>query len=75
MADYIDRSLLPDLVNEYISELSVVKGRSNQTINEYISDLRLFFRFLAAKNEGLQSPDKLEKNFDMSFINIDFILK
>ncbi len=75
MADYIDRSLLPDLVNEYISELSIVKGRSNQTVNEYISDLRLFFRFLVSKENGLQSPDELEKNFDMSYIDIDFISK
>lgn len=73
MAYYIDRSLLPDLVNEYISELSIVKGRSNQTVNEYISDLRLFFRFLAAKRMGLQSPDELEKNFNLSYIDVDFI--
>ncbi len=75
MADYVDRSILPDLVNEYISELSVVKGRSSQTINEYISDLRLFFRFLASKEKGLQSPDELEKNFDLSYIDVDFISK
>lgn len=75
MADYIDRSLLPDLVNEYISELSVVKGRSTQTVNEYISDLRLFFRYLVANEMGLQSPEKLEKNFDLSFIGVDFISK
>ncbi len=73
MADYIDRSLLPDLVNEYISELSVVKGRSTQTVNEYISDLRLFFRFLVAKKQNLQSPDILEKNYDMSYIDTKFI--
>lgn len=73
MADYIDRALLPDLVNEYISELSVVKGRSTQTVIEYISDLRLFFRFLVAERSGLQSPDELEKNFDLSYIGTDFI--
>ncbi len=73
MADYIDRALLPDLVNEYISELSVVKGRSTQTVSEYISDLRLFFRFLVAERSGLQSPDELEKNFDLSYIGLDFI--
>ncbi len=73
MADYIDRTLLPDLVNEYISELSIVKGRSNQTVNEYLSDLRLFFRFLAAKKKNLQSPEELEKNFDMSYIGLNFI--
>ncbi|MBQ7118222.1 MAG: tyrosine recombinase XerC [Clostridia bacterium] len=73
MADYIDRSLLPDLVNEYISELSVVKGRSIQTVNEYISDLRLFFRYIAAIRNGLQSPDDLEKNFDLSYIDVNFI--
>lgn len=73
MADYIDRSLLPDLVNEYISELSVVKGRSVQTVNEYISDLRLFFRYLVAIEHGLQSPDELGKNYDMSYVDVDFI--
>ena len=73
MADYIDRTLLPDIVNEYISELSIVKGRSQQTVNEYLSDLRLFFRFLVAKKSGLQSPEKLEKNYNMSYIGVDFI--
>ncbi len=73
MADYLDRALLPDLVNEYISELSVVKGRSSQTVNEYLSDLRLFFRFLVAERSGLQSPDELEKNFDLSCIDVGFI--
>ncbi len=75
MADYIDRSLLPDLVNEYISELSIVKGRSTQTVNEYVSDLRLFFRYIVASKQGLQSPDELEKNFDMSDIDVDLISK
>ncbi|MBQ9914054.1 MAG: tyrosine recombinase XerC [Clostridia bacterium] len=75
MADYIDRTLLPDLVNEYISELSIVKGRSTQTVNEYLSDLRLFFRFIAANRNGLQSPDELEKNFDLSYIDAEFISK
>ncbi len=75
MSNYTDRSLLPELVNEYISELSVVKGRSTMTVNEYISDLRLFFRFLVAKEMGLQSPDELEKNFDLTFIDVNYISK
>ena len=57
MADYIDTTLLPDLVNEYISELSVVKGRSTQTVNEYISDLRLFFSIRFSRYKlGLTYP-------------------
>lgn len=75
MSNYINRELLPDLVNEYISELTVVKARSKLTVNEYISDLRLFFRFLVAKERGLQSPDELEENFDLSYIGVDFISK
>ncbi len=73
MPNYIDRSILPDLVNEYISELTVVKARSTLTVNEYISDLRLFFRFLVSKKRNLQSPDELEENFDLSWIDINFI--
>ncbi len=73
MSNYINRELLPPLVDEYISELIVVKGRSELTVNEYISDLRLFFRFLVCKNNNIPSPNELEENYDLSYLDTDFM--
>lgn len=73
MKNYINRELLPQLVNEYITELIVVKGRSELTVNEYTSDLRLFFRFLVSRDLNIPSPDDLEENFDLSFIDVDYM--
>ncbi len=75
MAEYINRDLLPDLVNEYISELIVVHAKSPLTVNEYTSDLRLFFRYLVAKEQKLDSPAELPEDYDLSYIDIPFIEK
>lgn len=75
MSNYINREILPPLVDEYISELIVVKGRSKLTVNEYISDLRLFFRFLVSRERGLTSPDELPEEFDLSYIDADYMNK
>lgn len=70
-----DFDLLPPSVQEYLRiYLDVTKGKSKLTILEYASDLRAFFRFIVSYKSGL-SPDNLEKNFDCSFIDIDYIKK
>lgn len=68
-----DFELLPDKVQEYLRiYLDVTKGKSHLTILEYASDLRIFFRYLAAKKAGL-SPSELDPHFDLSFIDMPFI--
>ena len=66
---------MPPLVDEYISELIVVKGRSILTVNEYISDLRLFFRFLVSREKGLSSPSELPEKFDLSHLDTEYMSK
>ena len=44
MAVY-DATLMPELVNEYIRHLGVVKDSSALTTEEYVRDLRLFFEY------------------------------
>ena len=70
-----ERFLLPPLVNEYISDLIIVKGRSKLTVNEYVSDLRLFFRFIVSKNKKLKSPEELPEDFDLSYLDEKFMEK
>ena len=75
MANYVDRSLLPPLVDEYISELLVVKANSKLTVNEYLSDLRLFFRYLVSLDKKLSSPDDLPDDYNLNYIDTDYISK
>ena len=70
-----DRSLLPPLVNEYISDLIIVKGRSKLTVNEYVSDLRLFFRFIISRYKKMKSPEELPVDYDLSNIDEKFMEK
>jgi hypothetical protein len=55
------------LLEQYISYLSVMKGRSDNTIDEYQNDLAMFFRFIK-KNRNPGNED-----MDLSDINIEFI--
>ena len=73
MSERIDRRIMPDIVNEFISDLIVTKNTSKTTVNEYVSDLYLFFRFIVCKREKLSSPADLEKNYDLSYIDAEYI--
>ncbi|MBP5618460.1 MAG: tyrosine recombinase XerC [Clostridia bacterium] len=44
--DHSEFLQLPDIVKSYVSYTETVKGRSVHTVDEYVSDLRLFFRYL-----------------------------
>lgn len=75
MANIVNKNILPPLVVEYINELLVIKASSKLTVDEYLSDLRLFFRYLVANEKGMDSPSELPEDFDLSYIDTDFIRK
>ncbi len=55
---------LPNLVRLYLNYLSGVKSKSQLTVLEYASDLRMFFRFIA------RTRNLCEKNISFDDINI-----
>lgn len=63
---------LPQSVIEFLNYLSVVKSKSELTVLEYASDLRLFFRFMLVYR-GIVAKDTEFKKIDISFIDLDFI--
>ncbi len=75
MLPYLNRKLLPEFVNEFIDDLSVTKDRSQSTLNEYISDIRLFLRFMVSLDMNLDSPDELPPDYDLSYLGKDFFNK
>lgn len=55
------------LVEQYLGYLVVIKGRSENTIKEYRTDLLMFFRFVMLS----RNTPMLDKNF--SGVNLEFI--
>ena len=58
---------LPNLVRLYLNYLSGIKGKSELTVLEYASDLRLFFRFIA------RSKNLCDKSVSFDEINISLM--
>lgn len=54
----------PSYLNDYLNYIYTIKGRSELTLKNYYSDLRLFLRFLKIKNS------LVEKNVEFSEIRI-----
>ena len=62
---------IPQDVRNFLSYLSNIKGKSDNTINEYYYDLRTFFRFMKC-HRNISSYDDFDE-INCSDINTDFI--
>ena len=65
-------TLLPDVLKKYLKYLEAALNKSNLTVLEYGSDLRLFFRFLMRKRNAAPTDVEFDK-IDISGITNDFI--
>lgn len=74
MTEY-DSSLLPERVNEFVSYMLAVKGCSKLTADGYVRDLRLLFEYLAATKKEHISPFDIKNDYDLSFIDDNFLSK
>lgn len=63
---------LPQTVIQFLNYLSVIKNKSELTVLEYASDLRMFFKFML-KYKGVVSDVKEFDDIDISSVDIDFI--
>ena len=67
-------SQLPQSAEDFVHYLGVIKNKSELTVLEYASDLRMFFRFLSVSH-GLVPKDTDFDEIDVSKIDIEFIRK
>ncbi len=58
------------ILDQYLGYLTVIKGRSENTIDEYRNDLLMFFRFI---KECRQQNNSYLKFLDYSDVDIEFI--
>lgn len=76
MTKYANSPNLPPLVRDFANHELAIKNKSELTVDEYVLDLTLFFRFLKlreAENSGSPAPN-FEK-IDISELGIDFFKK
>ena len=69
MSYQADINEFPPIIREFASYKTAIQGCSQKTADEYLLDLRTFFRFLIAKDHGID-PDS-DEFCEISIVNID----
>lgn len=64
-------SQCPPVLREFLGYMETVKGRASQTVDEYFTDLRTFFRFIK-RSRGLVADDISEE--EISILDVDIPL-
>lgn len=67
-----DFKSLPLSVIEFLNYMSVIKNKSELTVLEYASDLKLFFKFLLVYRNKVDKSTDFE-SIDISWIDLDLI--
>ena len=65
--------ILPSLVRDFASYKSAIQGCSQKTVTEYLIDLRTFFRFLIAKENGIDPESDAFTEIDASALDLEYI--
>ncbi|MGM9644386.1 MAG: tyrosine-type recombinase/integrase [Eubacteriales bacterium] len=73
MSYQLNMDEFPPILREFASYKTAIQGCSQKTSDEYLLDLRTFFRYLLAKDRGI-NPDSDEFcEIDISHVDIDYI--
>ena len=64
---------MPPIVRDFASYKLTIQGCSKKTVNEYLSDLNLFFRYLYAKRYGVDIYSDFFEKIDISKLENEFI--
>lgn len=73
MAQLIDYQELPDILQSFASYKTGIQGCSKKTSDEYLLDLRTFFRFMIAKRDGIPVESEEFVKIDIRGVDLDFI--
>jgi len=63
---------MPSPLREFSNYMTVIKGRSVRTVEQYCTDLVLMFRFIVAKRNGLATSGDEFADTDISCVDINF---
>lgn len=63
---------MPQLVRDFATYKLTIQGCSKKTVDEYVSDMRLFVRYLYSKRSGIKIPSEAFDKVDISKLGTDF---
>ena len=64
---------LPSLVREFATYKSVIQNASEKTVSEYLLDLRIFFRFLRARDLKISPQSEDFEKIEIHEIDLEYI--
>lgn len=70
----VDIREFPPLLREFASYKRTIQGCSAKTVDEYLTDLRTFYRYLKARDAGIDPSAEELCGIDISSLSNDFIL-
>ena len=73
MAYSVNIAEFPPVVREFASYKTSIQGCSPKTVEEYLLDLRTFFRYLIASDRGIHPDSDEFVEIDISRIDVDYI--
>lgn len=65
----------PEILQEYATYETIVKGNSEKTICEYLLDLRTFFRYMKMRNEGKMLEGSEFEKISITYLTVDDLKK
>lgn len=69
----VDRSSLPPVLREFAGYKSGIENCSNRTVDEYLLDLRTFFRYMTATRNGIAPYGEDFEAIDIRGIDLAFV--
>ncbi len=73
MATNINLEEFPPILREFASYKTAIQGCSQKTADEYLLDLRTFFRFMLATEQGIDPDSDEFCEIDIRGIDIDYV--
>ena len=66
-------NIMPPLVRDFASYKLTIQVCSQKTVDEYLSDLRLFFKYIYSKRNGIDPLEDSFADIDISTLSNEFI--
>ena len=73
MAYSVDINEFPPIIREFASYKTAIQGCSQKTADEYMLDLRTFFRYLLARERGIDPCSDEFLEIDIRCVDINYI--
>lgn len=70
--DHSEFLSLPEILRDYVTHVETVKGRSENTVDEYVSDIKTFLRYIK-QSRGLVSKETEFSKITILDVDADFL--